>query len=377
VDRAGFWRHCLASACAAEMLAERLGARAWATPGQAYVAGLLHDLGKLALEALLPRCYARVAQIADERQCDIAEVERLVLGLDHHLVGKRLAEHWGLPHALQDAMWLHSQPEAALPDLPHRPLIGVVTVADALARRQHIGWSGNFAAIEGLDSLAARLGLEETALERIERELHAGVARRAELIGLNGSDDAELLSASIAAANRQLARLMQSLEQRSRAGATLARSLQTIAEFHGSVAEHRTLASTLGEVARSAAKTLGATVAALLWQDRPEAPWSIHRFGADGRLLESRALPAPPPWLHPRGAATGDSPADLAQLLSGPRHDVRSASALAWVAEQCRDVADASSLGLLKLPAGWGPSVMLAHNGRSAEAVLGSAGAAE
>src|SRR5690606_35106471 len=95
LDRSELWRHCLAVACASELIAERhrsaLGP--W-KPKEAFLAGLLHDLGKLVLDRVLPRAYARVVEIVDTRQADIADIERKVLGLDHHTAGKRLAEHW-------------------------------------------------------------------------------------------------------------------------------------------------------------------------------------------------------------------------------------------------------------------------------------------
>ena len=56
--RRGIWKHNLAVACAAEMIAERALGRA--AGAEAFVCGLLHDLGKLALDACAPKSYARV-----------------------------------------------------------------------------------------------------------------------------------------------------------------------------------------------------------------------------------------------------------------------------------------------------------------------------
>ena len=143
VDSAALWKHAVAVACCAEQLAERhprLGVKA----EEAFVAGLLHDLGRLVLGLVLPRSAQRVYQLAERRGEDSAPIERRIIGLDHHTVGRRIAARWGLPRALQDVMWWHSQPLEALPDEPHRPLIAAVTIAKAFCREQHLGGSGDF-----------------------------------------------------------------------------------------------------------------------------------------------------------------------------------------------------------------------------------------
>ncbi|MHC4609808.1 MAG: HDOD domain-containing protein [Planctomycetota bacterium] len=64
-DRSGFWKHSLAVACAAQSIARRGEGKV--PPDEAFVCGLLHDLGKAALEACLPKAYARV--VRDLRPC--------------------------------------------------------------------------------------------------------------------------------------------------------------------------------------------------------------------------------------------------------------------------------------------------------------------
>ena len=90
LDRDGFWRHSLAVACCAEMLAtehRELKVR----PDEAFTAGLMHDLGKVVLDWILPQSYAKVLELAEAKRSDLATMERAVIGLDHHVAGKRLA----------------------------------------------------------------------------------------------------------------------------------------------------------------------------------------------------------------------------------------------------------------------------------------------
>ncbi len=118
-SREEFWKHSVAVACCAELLTEAIhaahGRDIGFTPSEAFVCGLLHDLGKVALDAILPKSFARVVEAADLLRGNIADVERMVIGLDHMVVGKRLAERWELPQIIREAIWLHGQLPEALP----------------------------------------------------------------------------------------------------------------------------------------------------------------------------------------------------------------------------------------------------------------------
>lgn len=90
------WRHSLA--CAA--VAEELAVANWMDRDRHYTAGLLHDLGRLALAATYPQDYAHLLEESDEIPAgDVAlrERERARFGADHAQVGQWLAEDWGFP----------------------------------------------------------------------------------------------------------------------------------------------------------------------------------------------------------------------------------------------------------------------------------------
>src|SRR5579864_3410779 len=97
-NRDDFWRHCVATACCAESLAIAAGGAGGRRPvgaidpSDAFLCGLLHDLGKIALETILPKSFSRVVEATDLLRGNIADVERNIIGLDHMVVGKRLAE---------------------------------------------------------------------------------------------------------------------------------------------------------------------------------------------------------------------------------------------------------------------------------------------
>jgi putative nucleotidyltransferase with HDIG domain len=89
------WRHCLACA----MICDELSVACSPTQSRddgAYTAGLLHDIGRLALFAAHPTEYSQLLTTA-EPEADILECERRVLGADHCQAGAWLAKKWELP----------------------------------------------------------------------------------------------------------------------------------------------------------------------------------------------------------------------------------------------------------------------------------------
>lgn len=262
-------------------------------PSHAFTAGLMHDLGKLVLDIVLPRAYPRVVQLAEHRQGDIAQYEHEVLGLDHHTAGKRLAERWDLPDELHDVIWLHGQPVEALARTEHRALIGVVKVADALTRSLHLGWSGNFNLDTDLDDLCERLGLDPARVQRLTPRLHDALAERARDLGLaDESGDAILLDA-IVAANRQLARMNSALQRRSRSCNEQSKVFEAIRQFHRAAQPGLDPAGTLAEVARSARLVLGEGLYITLLQTKPRGPWRLCEHDANGEARTSHTVEPP------------------------------------------------------------------------------------
>ena len=230
-SRTEFWKHALGVASAAKRLAAAR-AQLQVDPEEAFIAGLLHDLGKVALDAVFPKAYARAAAQAAEAHCEIADCERAVLGLDHTVAGRHLARRWGLPRALQDVIWLHHVAAETLTERVATPaLIALVQLADALVREHHIGHSGNCAFYEPSARLAQYLGLSAAELEAAARSVVADVAEYAALLGLDEETPETLYLKSLGRANAELGRLNTELLQINRRLAAAARYFRGITEF--------------------------------------------------------------------------------------------------------------------------------------------------
>jgi len=133
-DLTGLWNHSMATGVAARALADRTGYR---LAGEAYAAGVLHDIGKVALRQSFPDRFEGIVALAREQQLSIAEAERGVLGSDHAEVGGWLAERWGLPADLVEAIAFHHRPERAS---VNPQLVNLVHLANSLADRMGHAW---------------------------------------------------------------------------------------------------------------------------------------------------------------------------------------------------------------------------------------------
>lgn len=124
-DDKAFWRHSVASAVCARMLARHLRVN----QDIAFTAGLLHDIGRLVLVTLHPQRYADV--IAERRRTDdlMLEVERQVIGVDHVMAGEALARHWNFSDTMRLAIAYHHAPETPGAGL----LASIVHVANSVA----------------------------------------------------------------------------------------------------------------------------------------------------------------------------------------------------------------------------------------------------
>lgn len=237
-----FLTHCVAVACSAELLAERATAGG-VTPPAAYMCGLLHDIGKVALQESLPGTYRRILSGLQRAQSNsgigeqgnIARLEREIIGPDHTVAGRRLAQHWSLPTCVTEAIWLHHQPVAAVPEAIESPgLLALVQLADMIARRNRLGFSGNYTFTHDGESLAAELGLSSDDVARVEAEIVGRIEDRmvAAAAGPPRRHAGEsMYRSALADAGAKLSKLNESLAKRADVLARYAVGLNCLGEF--------------------------------------------------------------------------------------------------------------------------------------------------
>ncbi|MEM8875841.1 MAG: HDOD domain-containing protein [Planctomycetota bacterium] len=258
------WQHSLAVACAAEKLAEKLPD---IDTADAFLAGALHDLGKLALEKLLPKAYQRVIEATELARTDIAEIEHKILGLDHHDLGKRLAEHWQMPAAVRDAAWLHNND--ATGDLKvlddqtdHAPLIRLITLADRIVRDQHLGYSGNHDFTTKRRALLAAAHIPEADADALALELLEVIGDRAAALGIDDNTDGDLYQRALLRANDELGHVSDQLASRNQKLSARTTYFEALAAFNDKLIPDAPRHTVLKAIGAAASQLIGCDTAA-------------------------------------------------------------------------------------------------------------------
>ena len=106
-----------------------------------YVAGLVHEVGKIAMAWSFPDHFAEIHRQAEAGTRDLLKIELEVLGMDHSEPGALYLEQYNLPALMVKSARYHHQPENAD---EHQMIIASVQIADLLMRNAQIGCSGNY-----------------------------------------------------------------------------------------------------------------------------------------------------------------------------------------------------------------------------------------
>jgi signal transduction histidine kinase/HD-like signal output (HDOD) protein len=286
-DRAAFWKHSLGVATAAELLAPRCKPKL--NPGDAFVCGLLHDIGKVAFDTAMPKSFARVVEMASLTRGDVADIERRIIGLDHALAGKRLAEAWNLPQLITQAIWLHGTPPpppstgnggsggGAMKSsgLVNTGIVHLVGLADVLVRRQHIGFSGNYMFPYEVEQFTTLLGLAAQDIDDVTQGLADALELRARAIGLYDVESRQLYLESIANANAELGRVNQQLAVQNRKLSLRSTCFEMLTRFYQRIVPAASPAQLLAEIGQVAHGFLESPRLVLFSQDPDQV-------GADG-----------------------------------------------------------------------------------------------
>ncbi len=126
------WRHSVSTALACRLVAQQVG---HPRVSLAFTGGLLHDLGKIALDVFLRKRYQEV-RLRVEQGATFQDAERDVFGIEHADLGARIAEQWGFPESLVRMIRWHHEPEKADGDAD---LVALVHLGDSLSHWLGVG----------------------------------------------------------------------------------------------------------------------------------------------------------------------------------------------------------------------------------------------
>jgi len=322
--------HALAAACCASLIAEL--ALDETERKLAFTAGLLHDIGKTALDEVMPKSFEQLVLQAAQKKQNLTTVEQDNLGLTHALLGKRLAEKWRLPEPIVQAIWLHHADPRILSEMPYGRLVMVTMLADELARKSGIGQSGSYDTPEQDTLLAKLLGLNAQQISQILAQLPEQVEQKSKPLGLSNMDRAQDYYEMIHLAAAQLARDNSSMAQQSRRSFDAALFADPVQQFLNTLSTGSSPDQVAGQFAICLQKTLHTgSVLILLWPEQHTDPAEIAIADADG-IAEAALLAIP----------------DTVNLKINPFGEgfkiIRAAEAFGWCIEQTRRLAPARTL---------------------------------
>ena len=165
INMESFWKHSIACGLAARVIASH---RKEINTERFFVAGMLHDVGRLVLAMSAPFSILSVFMRCKAEEISLHDAEKSILGFSHTDVGQLLLKNWKLPDFHQNIVGNHHQPGSSI-DLES----GILNVADHIANDLKLGDSGEGLSPAPLDlELWEKLQLpEDTNIEKIKAEV--------------------------------------------------------------------------------------------------------------------------------------------------------------------------------------------------------------
>ncbi len=176
-----YWTHSLSVACLAKVLAS---VTKYPRAEEAFIAGLFHDIGKMAIAMLLPEEGARIYQTAMLRKISHYEAEESILEASHQEIGLRAAELWGLPKVFLGPISQHHTPwMTEEPD----PLTDLIHVANGLAHQNGMGYAVSGEINQPDAAMMEAMGISEAQLTMIITVVSVEIAKLQPVFGLSES----------------------------------------------------------------------------------------------------------------------------------------------------------------------------------------------
>lgn len=214
LDIQEFWAHSLRCAVCVEDLSRKLRED---FSEEIFVAGLLHDIGKLVLSRYAPSGFREASALVRSRGMGQAEAERAIMEIDHGAVGKSIMDRWHFPVALKESVGLHHDPplERIERDVSCR-MAAIICLADMMSNARNVGLGGSVELAGFGEEVREKLGLSREEFEEVWEGLDARVSQIMEALGLEDvspEDQSEVLQRANAELGRMTLLLRESEEK--------------------------------------------------------------------------------------------------------------------------------------------------------------------
>lgn len=158
------WRHAIAVGLGSKIIAAK---RRIGDAGEAYMAGLIHDAGKLILDPYIMERRQDFTRIMEEESQTFLNAERIVLGFDHADIAFQVCRKWRVPDTISRAVQYHHAPSQSDGDR----LSYIVHMADCIAKSAGLGYGRDDHLYVPEEGAVDNLGLTQAAIAEIASEV--------------------------------------------------------------------------------------------------------------------------------------------------------------------------------------------------------------
>jgi putative nucleotidyltransferase with HDIG domain len=177
-----FWRHCLAVGVTSRSIAAKIGV----DPKQReefFIAGMLHDIGKIIMNDHIPEYYMEVFEAAANNNVPLWKEEVTSLEYDHARTGKLIAEKWQLSPSLTETISTHHAPTESSQE--NRVLVTAVAAADIFCVARATGFAGSLVPDQLTEECWNTLGIREEDLLGIEKTIDEEIEKASVFLAIN------------------------------------------------------------------------------------------------------------------------------------------------------------------------------------------------
>jgi putative nucleotidyltransferase with HDIG domain len=170
----GFWRHSISVGVTAKLIATRRNVDPKLRE-EYFIAGLLHDIGKIPLNNKLAEDYVQAVSYTDREHVPLYQSEEQILLVNHAVVGKLIIENWRLGENLADAVSYHHSLEEY--GGTHRDVVLTVAIANLFSNTFELGFSGDRYPAPIPEEYMREAGVDWDYLEGIEESVKAEIEK--------------------------------------------------------------------------------------------------------------------------------------------------------------------------------------------------------
>jgi HD-like signal output (HDOD) protein len=170
-NRTAFWRHSTSCGLVCRFLSQRLRSFVLFDAEEAFCAGLLHDIGKVAMEQYLHDDFHRALKHAKQKKIPLYEAEKETLGYTHTDVAQWLTSSWQLPIQLQAPLMYHHDPQNVnVKD--HADIVALCHYADHLCYELKLTIDEDYAPPRIVQSAVDKLEISPDDIEALKLSLN-------------------------------------------------------------------------------------------------------------------------------------------------------------------------------------------------------------